>query len=119
MLRAIASAAVSGRVSEATWGVTVTRGCAQNGWRGGSGSSRKTSRVAWVEAALVERGEERGVVDQAAAAGVDQPGARRQQGSIRRTGSAGLGEPQGLPLGRRLAVGRLCGLPPAEAGFAR
>ena len=34
-------------------------------------------------------------------------------------GSAGLGEPQGLPLGRRWTVGRLCGLPPAEADFVR
>ena len=33
-------------------------------------------------------------------------------------GSAGLGGMK-PPLGRRLAVGRLCGLPPAEAGFAR
>ena len=32
-------------------------------------------------------------------------------------GSAGLGEPQGLPLGRRLAVGRRCGLPTAERPF--
>ena len=36
-----------------------------------------------------------------------------------RGGSAGLGEPQGLPLGRRWTVGRLCGLPPAEADFVR
>ena len=34
-------------------------------------------------------------------------------------GSAGLGEPQGLPLGRRWTVGRLCGLPPMEADFVR
>ena len=36
---------------------------------------------------------------------------------LRMPASAGLGEPRGLPLGRRLAVGRLCGLPAAEAGL--
>ena len=38
---------------------------------------------------------------------------------VSRGESAGLGEPQGLPLGRRWTVGRLCGLPAAEADFVR
>ena len=43
---------------------------------------------------------------------------RRPPGRALRGGAPSSGGMK-PPLGRRLAVGRLCGLPPAEAGFAR
>ena len=71
-------AALSGRVSEAMCGVTVTRGCAQNGCCGGSGSVRNTSSVAWPQLAVVQCRQQRVVVDQRAPSGIEQHRAARQ-----------------------------------------
>ena len=67
---ATTGAAVSGRVSAAIWGVTVTPGWDQNGWPPGSGSVRKTSSTACPRS------------PRSSPAGIDDPGPARQHGQV-------------------------------------